>query len=142
MNDKNLSGRAASRFSGKLKIGVLCSFTVLAAPAANTCGAAPPEPWCAVQKDVLPTCAGCHGATPVAQATVKLTNYADTQAIVPANSIFYAGAVVWKAMQEKTLGTPKGSPMPLGTTLTDQQKADLQAWFDAGAPQNVNPCPP
>jgi hypothetical protein len=29
----------ASRFSGRVKTGVLCSLTVLAAPAANTCGA-------------------------------------------------------------------------------------------------------
>jgi hypothetical protein len=42
MNHTMTSGRGTvSRVRGRLKVGVLCSFTVLAAPAASTCGPPP-----------------------------------------------------------------------------------------------------
>jgi hypothetical protein len=41
--NRSITSNWVSRVKGRLRVGVLCSFTVLAAPAASTCGA-PPNP--------------------------------------------------------------------------------------------------
>jgi uncharacterized membrane protein len=137
MKDENSSGR--TRLGRTLKAGMLCSFTLLAAPAATTCGAAP-DTYCPVNTILKAKCQTCHSNTPNATgAPENLVTYADTQAA----SKEIPSLKVWQQMQTKVdnhLMPPPPSP-PNPAALTAAEISTFDAWFAAGAPAPPAACP-
>ena len=135
MNDNRSSGRGASLLKGKLKLSVFCSFAVLAAPAASTCGP-PAATWCEVKPIVAAKCANCHANPPPVPVPVAIVTYAHTQA----NSVEVPGSKVWQSMLTKlnaNLMPPAAGiypTLPAPVALTQAEKDTITAWLNAGAP--------
>ncbi|HMJ15707.1 MAG TPA: hypothetical protein VK524_30030, partial [Polyangiaceae bacterium] len=116
---------------------ILCSLTLLAAPAASECGQTPntsPLP-CDIDNILREKCQACHGSTPKFGAPMPLTTYAD---LLKPSSV--SGETVWQRMNGRV--NHATSPMPpIGQTpLTDAQKARLNEYFGQRAPAGTTTC--
>ena len=112
----------------KMKAGILCSLTVLAAPAANQCEAAPAIP-CNVQTVLASKCQTCHQTPPQNGAPYALQTYAQTREQAPG---FPSGTLKWQRMRDRVNGNtmpPIGYPQ-----LSTAERSTLTNWFNAGAP--------
>jgi uncharacterized membrane protein len=111
--------------------GVLCSTAVLAAPAANQCQPAPQ--FCEVNTILQTKCQACHQSPPIMNAPMPLVTYEDTQASAASDP----SQKVWERMQVRTLQSTE-NPMPPSSrpdlALTQVEKDQLKAWFDASTP--------
>jgi cysteine-rich repeat protein len=103
-----------------------------------TCTVEPPPPVegtdlpCDVQAVVKAKCQSCHSDPPTS-APMALTTLAQFKAPAPAP---HADVPVWQRVEARI--NDASNPMPpawmANLALTDQEKATLNAWLDAGAP--------
>ncbi|MEM9454844.1 MAG: hypothetical protein AAGF11_11740 [Myxococcota bacterium] len=91
--------------------------------------ASAPEIPCDIQQILRDNCGDCHGDPPRYGAPMPLVDYDDFQ--VPAESS--VARSVWEVTIDR-LGDPV-SPMPPGGDMDPDDRDDLLAWLEAGAPQ-------
>ncbi|MBX3189315.1 MAG: peptidylglycine alpha-amidating monooxygenase [Labilithrix sp.] len=87
---------------------------------------------CDVDKVLKTKCQACHGASPSAGASTSLVTYADLQKTGP------GGAKVADLVKERIQDAAR--PMPPGALLPPADRAPLDAWFAAGAPESDAEC--
>jgi hypothetical protein len=137
---KEISGGRKQRTTrAALRRGVLYSMTLLAAPAASTCGSGSGSGSnlpCDVDAVLRAKCQGCHNTTPLFGAPMSLVTYDDTQKPAVTNS----AVKVWQMMQTRVHGTTSPMP-PIGqTALTSTELSALDTWFSSGAPGSSPTC--
>jgi hypothetical protein len=87
-------------------------------------GTSPNDPWCAVVRDVAPTCAACHASPPRGGAPMSLLTYADWIAHAVTQPAVIVGNL---ALTRISNGT-----MPPGGGATAAQIAAVQGWVNGG----------
>jgi hypothetical protein len=116
----------------KKTAAVLCSMTLLAAPAASTCGPAKIYP-CDVGAVVKNKCATCHSNPPINGAPMSLATWDDSQK--PSFMDPTGATPFWQRMQVRinanTMPPTVGSPVP--PALTTAEKTTMSNWFGGGA---------
>jgi uncharacterized membrane protein len=82
---------------------------------------------CDVDQVLADKCRQCHGSPVEFGAPIELIAWEDTQATIDSEQ-------VWKIMERRVHATVEPMPPRGLPTLTAEELAILDAWFDGGAP--------
>ncbi len=92
---------------------------------------------CDIAAIVVPNCQSCHSSPPQNSAPMPLVTWEDFHAVAPSDTYTHdaaPGAEVYQAAAIRIHDAQ--NPMPQAPySITDAQKATLDAWFAAGAPK-------